>query len=559
MTPREIADVLDQAADRAERTRLADQLAHKLGVTRGTVLRKARAAGSRGNRKIREDAGSSRLKPHHAKLVAGAVARTQRLNGQVVAPIKEVVGMLKANGQLPDLATSTICRHLREQQLSKREMKARPTWRSRSTKPGQVFMLDSSTSLQWRYPVGPDGPMAEVPASIQMRQHKPEVMGEMKLTIKRYFVIDHASGYTYGRYFYTHGETELDTITVLLQAFAAMGVPRRMYVDRGPGNAAFATKYLLWLLDVQPIFKGGPDAHTLGRIDGVHNQVQQGLEWRFALDKPQNLEQSNRLLDAWLHRRNCVAVHRAAGRTRHEMYLMAQPGVIRRLPEHVDLPAHMLSRPETRNIDGRGNFSWHGLTWRVDNAELFNTTQFISLNPFKPGTLLVLRDFDMDTLQCSARYEAVEDPITAFGLPESAAELLHDHPIGARKPAFVGEIKAAKRYAREAIAANQVDVYADLQIGGAGTPACQFSEQRLARQLAAAPPVDVAGKERTYDPRSAIIEVSNRFHKLNLKFTDGHAAALESWRDRDAIPASEIERFVTLAAQAPDAAEGRSA
>jgi hypothetical protein len=42
-----------------------------------------------------------------------------------------------------------------------------------------------------------------------------------------------------------------------------------------------------------------------------------------------------------------------------------------------------------------------------------------------------------------ASIEAVADAYGAYGLPESAVPLVHDHPIAARAPAFRGELKRA--------------------------------------------------------------------------------------------------------------------
>ena len=540
MTALEIQTVLNCAREPDERRALVTKLAGQLGVTRGTVLRKARAAGSRANGKVRSDAGSSAIKPEHVKLIAGVVAKTQRLNGQVVAPVNGVVKMFQANGSIPGLAASTFCRALRNAEMSKREMTAAPTWRSRSALPGQVFMIDSSTSLQWRFPKGTSGRVAEIPAATQMRMHKPEVMGSLGDTIKRYFVIDHASGYAYGRYFFTRGETAIDTIIVLLDAFGRMGVPERVYYDRGPGNVAFETRYLLWLLGVEIVKKSGADEWTLGRIDNVHNQVQKGLEWRYKLQPPGNIDEMNGLLDAWLAQRN-QAVPRAAKRTRHEMLMAAESGTLRQLPDAGALEASQLSRPQMRVIDGRGNFQYHGRFWRVTDASLFNGKQYISVNPFDPATLLVLKDFDMETLQCSARVEAEEDRVGAFGLLESAAPLLHDHPIGARKPAFVGEIKAAKRFASAVMKEGQINPYADLAAEAA------FSQAQLARKIAGGGQVDLGDKERTFGAAAAIYEVMNALRSTGCELTDAQGLELQGWHERPEIKGSEIEVFVARA------------
>ena len=101
MTALEIQTVLNCAREPDERRALVTKLAGQLGVTRGTVLRKARAAGSRANGKVRSDAGSSAIEPKHVRLIAGVVAKTQRLNGQVVAPVNGVVKMLRRTATSP--------------------------------------------------------------------------------------------------------------------------------------------------------------------------------------------------------------------------------------------------------------------------------------------------------------------------------------------------------------------------------------------------------------------------------------------------------------------------
>lgn len=568
MTPLRIKEILDSALCRRERARLAEKLAADLGVSRGTVLRKAREAGARANAKIRSDAGRSTVSLADLKLVAGTVAKTQRLNGQVVAPVSGVVEMLKANGQLPNVSTAHICRELRRAELSLREIKAPPTWRNRSTEPGQVFVLDSSGSLQWHFPDdsspsslsdGSNRPLAEINVATRMRLYKPEVAASLKKQIKRYFIIDHASQFAFGRYLWTRGETEFDTINVLLAAFAAMGVPRYLYIDAGPGNTAFATKYLLWLLDVTIIWKGHEEWH-LGRIDNVHGQVQRGLEWRFSHARPQNLDEMNELLSAWLHKRNAVDVHRAAGRTRQDMFLDAAPGVLRRLADPGALQAAQVSRPILRRIDGRGILQFGGRLWRVDRADLFNTSQFISVNPFDPATVLVLVDFDLETLQCSGRVEAVEEQLSAFGLPMSAAPLVGEHPVSARKPEFVAAVREAKKLAAAEIAARSIDPYADLR---SAQSASSFAEQQLARTLAQADAIDLGEKERSFAGATAVYRAMKLLRDAKLDLPDAYAATLAAWRERDGVRASEIESFVAAvraaAEEPPAAAQEKSA
>jgi len=540
VTALQIAETLSRATTRPERTALADKLAEQMGVSRGTILRRARQAGARANDAVRSDAGASAVSDEHVEILAGVVAKSQRLNGQVVAPVKGAAEMLAANGRIPKLSASTWCRALRSAELSKKEMTASPTWRNRSTTPGQVFLLDSSTSLQWYFPDGAgEGDMREIPAGTQIRLYKPEVAASLKKQIKRYFIVDHASGYLAGRYVYAPGETELDTVDVFLEACRLMGVPRFCYVDRGPGNTSFGMKYLLWLLGVEIIWKGH-EAWTLGRIDGVHGIVQKGLEWRFPFARPTSIAQMNELLAAWRHVHNCEAVHREAGKTRQEMMLAAEEGVLRRLPDGVDLRAAQLARPVTRRIDGRGNFQYGGRLWRIESAEIFGTTQFVSINPFAPHTLLVLKDFSLETMQCSARIEATEDKIGAFGLPMSAAPLIGAHPVGARQPALKVRIAAAKRRAVEVVAEEKLDVYADLR---GSTPAA-FAEQKMAKRLAAAEQIDVGKAAPTYSPAAAVYRVGQALRAAGLEFTDAQAAELQAWQNRPEIPAADVEAVI---------------
>jgi len=336
-----------------------------------------------------------------------------------------------------------------------------------------------------------------------------------------------------------------------------MGVPPHVYLDRGPGNTGFATKYLLWLLDVHVIWKG-PDPWILGRIDNVHNHVQQGLEWRYKIERPESLDQMNDLMAAWLHQRNCIDLHRAAGRTRHEMFLDAAPATLRRLPEDFDAEAAMLSRPVTRRIDGRGiiEFTPRGGEkgfFYVDRPEIWNSAQYVSINPFAPAELLVLEEFDAATLKCSARIEATRVEHNAFGQLAAGAQLLAEHPIGAKRPGWTGALKDARRDSTERVRAAGVDPYADLP------DAPEFSEQQLARRLARADGVDTAGKERTFEPTVARFRARAALRSADVQLSAGDEAALAAWAQRSEIPASEIAAVIETAKNRPPVTEEKTA
>ena len=161
----------------------------------------------------------------------------------------------------------------------------------------------------------------------------------------------------------------------------------------------------------------------------------------------------------------------------------------------------------------------------------------------------------MDTLQCSARIEAEEDRVGAFGILESAAPLLHDHPIGARKPAFIGEIKAAKRFASAVMKKGQVNPYADLCAEAA------FSEAQLARKVAEGGQVDLGDKERSLDPAAAVYEVMKALRSAGCELTGVLGLELQGWHEQAGIKASEIETFVARAKEtaAASAAQEKTA
>jgi hypothetical protein len=288
----------------------------------------------------------------------------------------------------------------------------------------------------------------------------------------------------------------------------------------------------------------------MGRIDSVHNSVQQGLEWRFAFAKPDNIDEMNGLLDAWLHKRNAVSVHRAAKRTRQQMILDAEAGVVRRLPDSTEFLDAVVKRPETRNIDGRGCFQFNGKLWRVDDPTVINSKQYISVNPFAPDRLLVLKNFSLDSLHCDARIEAVLDPVNEFGQPASAIPLIGDHPVSAKKQPFAGDIAAARRAARQIVP--DIDPYADLREQPIAASGKRLSDARMAKALADAKPVGTDHAERTYSPTAAIYRVIDALKRRGLDLDDADAALLAEWHERPEVKSSEIEAFVARAVAVPE-------
>ena len=516
-----------------ERGRYVSDLAGTLGLTRAQVYRHLREGGWKSGRKLRKDAGrrKSGLEDGHVVLVAGMVERSKRSDGRIVAPVCEVVGMLSANGEIPAVSASTVGRRMREMGISKREMRMPATFRGRSTEPGQMGLMDSSTSIVWR--LDDAGRFVARDTGDVMRAYKPEVAAKMKVTLKRYIYIDHGSGFFKCRYFYAAGETGIDTLRFLLEVFDEMGVPEAVYLDKGPGNKAWEVRYLLWLLGVE-VKEKGKDPWPAGKVEERHKSIQDGLEWRWGIEKPLGLDAANGVARQWCQRENYQR-RSGNGTTRFER-LQGAGGRLRQSPGQEALCELLTQRPEQRMVDGEGLIRYGGRLFRVEDRDLCYSRQWVAYGAWTLPDLQVLVGFDADDWAVErrliARYvgEAGETPADAL-------RFLGEHPVGAEKPSWAKALTEAKRAAGEWLAGHELDVYADLPAAGDADVLRGVREQGAVVQM--------VHQERLLGPSRAIFDaIRGVRQRWGRELTAGEGETLRGWNGRAGVGVGEVEEFV---------------
>lgn len=460
---REIARLLKAAAGSAERRALVCELARAHGVVAATIYRWGRRGGWSSERNARKDAGTRRSGVTNGQLdlVAGIRARSQRADGRLPAATSAVVELLQANGQLPDVSPSTVQRLLRERQLASAQMRGPAVYVSRRCEVGEVFQFDSSPSMMWDFRDG-DG-FRRRPDKVLWAAGKPETMRAIRRHLIRYFCVDKASNLWCGSYVHATGETPVDTIRVLLEAFALMGVPRAIVLDRGAGNVAFETQMFLWLLGVEVQWKGH-SKNTMGAVEGLHNRVQQRLEFRWSLCPPADVPAANLSLARWWSDDVRQAVVRRSGHTRLDMFATLKQNIVRRCPDPRLLWGCIHKRPETRLVSGEGTLQFHGREFLVEGRRLRNQRVWVAHDPWDLPNAVVLVGFDRETLTCEERIPArlIERDYLGFYREMPRWGLGDGHPVGTRLPDHEAGLREASKAATRLKRDGGMDWYADL-------------------------------------------------------------------------------------------------
>ena len=156
---RQLADNIDKAKH-GEVTPLIDKAAVFLNCSNKQVYAKLKGAGlsrktKSGTRKPRADKGKSTITREQAELIGGMILVATRANGKRILSVKDAAEILRADGKLPDVDTTTILRALRAYHCHPDQL-ATPTahTQQRSLHPNHVWQIDASVCVLFYLPKG---------------------------------------------------------------------------------------------------------------------------------------------------------------------------------------------------------------------------------------------------------------------------------------------------------------------------------------------------------------------------------------------------------------------
>lgn len=357
---RNLAEQL-QTAKHGQKTPLIEKSAVFLNCSTKQVYEMLKQAGltpkpKTGERKTRTDKGQSAITREQAELIGGMILVATRANGKRILSVKNAAELLKAQGKLPDVDTTTILRALRTHHCHPDQL-ATPSahTQQRSLHPNHVWQIDASVCVLFYLPRGGLAVMEEK----EFYKNKPKNIAKIaNERVIRYVVTDHYSGAIYCEYV-MGAESSENLIQVFTNAIQKRehndpmhGVPFNLGLDKGSANmSGFAMNYFE-RLGITPIVHATGNSRAKGSVEKANDIVECQFESRLTFLKVQTLAELNTLATKWRTHFNANAIHTRHGKARNSVWLTITREQLR-LPPSVDICRELITtRPKTIKVRG---------------------------------------------------------------------------------------------------------------------------------------------------------------------------------------------------------------
>jgi len=351
-----IAPLLEEGLARCERLQMRRLIRHREGLSARTIRRYVEAYKRHGFHgllpKVRRDKGSCKAIPE-AVLKLAAELR-QEVPGRSAERIQQ---LLASEGY--SVARSTLERHLRQQGLSDREIKAE----QKQVVSRRFNRVGRNTLWQADLKYGPYLPNPKQP----------------NRKIKTYLIaiIDDATRLVVHAEFYDN-----QRLPVLEDAFrkavTRCGAPNSLYIDNGKIFVSQWMRLACAKLDIRHIPTKPYSAPSKGKIEAFNRTVEEFIR-EVRLEKPQTLEQLNELFRAWLSEGYNHRVHSALG-GKSPAQAFSQDTKPLRFPSPEALRDAFLWEKSPR-ADNAGCISLNGLCYEV-GVEYIRKKVLVRFDPF---------------------------------------------------------------------------------------------------------------------------------------------------------------------------------
>ncbi len=352
-----------ESTPHGRRGALVTRAAGFMSCSEQTLRNRLRKVGFSPDRKLRRDAGDSRVSDGEVKAVAAIMISSQRANGKMLLPVGDAIEIAIANAVLSvRVSTETMLRRMRQlschpQQLARPE----PHVTMRSLHPNHVWQLDASICVIYYLRNGRVGVMDER----NFNARKPANLAKVSnLRVMRYALTCHTSGSTFARYYMAAGENQHTLFEFLMEAMHARpdgvmhGVPWMLVWDAGAANLAHGIQGLLTALAIRHYVHIPGNPRAKGQIESTHNVIERKFEGRLTFTTIDSVEQLNDHLDTWLCSFNGADVHSRTGHTRWGVWQTIRPEQLRLCPP-VELCRELLfAKPATRTVKGNLTISF---------------------------------------------------------------------------------------------------------------------------------------------------------------------------------------------------------
>ena len=373
-----IAPLLEEDLARSEKLQIRRLICHREGLSARTLRRYVAAYKRHGFDgllpKDRRDKGSCKAIPEAALKLAAELR--QELPRRSAERIQQI---LASEGY--SVARSTLERHLRQQGLSGREIKAE----QKQVVSRRFNRVGRNTLWQADLKYGPYLPNPRQP------NHK----------IKTYLIaiIDDATRLVVHAEFYDN-----QRLPVLEDAFrkavTRCGAPNNLYVDQGKIFVSQWMRLACARLDIRHLPAQAYNAAAKGKIEAFNRTVEEFIH-EVRLEKPQTLEQLNELFRAWLSEGYNHRVHSAlAGKTPAQAF--SQDTKPLRFPSPEALRDAFLWEKSPR-VDNAGCISLNGLCYEV-GVEYIRKKVLVRYDPFDLSVVEVWFEGEKKKLVSPAKF-----------------------------------------------------------------------------------------------------------------------------------------------------------
>lgn len=356
---RQLAERLS-SAKHGKKTHIIKEASQFLSCSNQQVYRLLDEAGLNQNqRKPRKDKGNSQITKEQAELIGGMILVATRANGKQILSVKDATDILKAQGKLPNVSTSTILRALRTYHCHPEQLKT-PTAHiiQRSLHPNHVWQIDASICVLFYLPKGGLAVMEQK----EFYKNKPANIKKIeKERVIRYVITDHYSGALYVEYV-TGAESSENLTNVFLNALQRRdandplhGVPNILVMDKGSANLSGLFLNLLDRLQVKYISHATGNSRAKGQVEKHNDLVEKKFESRLAFLNVQSLDELNAYCTKWRSHFNATAIHTRSRKTRNKLWLTITREQLRLAPSMEICRELVTTKP--KNIKVRGDLT----------------------------------------------------------------------------------------------------------------------------------------------------------------------------------------------------------
>jgi hypothetical protein len=355
------------AAPHGQKGELVNKCAADLGWSVPTVHRHLSATFRSARRKMRSDAGTSKLTLEQLKSIGAVINASARDNGKILLTPRGAVDILKASGKLPpnfDVSESRLRHLLNVRGMSPKQLaRPSPAQRQRSLHPNHVWQVDASVCVAY-YLSNATG--MQVLDERKFYKNKPEnVTRIQEERLIRYAVVDHFSATTYARY-YLGSEKAAHLSDFLIEAFTEKkghllhGLPFVLQMDMGSANTSAPVLNMLDRLGVRCIIHARHNSRANGGVEKAHDIVERRFESALRFERVENLQDLNAKALIFAHRFCTEARLRRGGTNapRYERWLRITPDQLRKAPSVEILRTLPTNTPEHRRVDNNLEISY---------------------------------------------------------------------------------------------------------------------------------------------------------------------------------------------------------